>query len=109
MRQGEWKIHSNKGKVFDCVCVVGVECDEETIAFRFPQLEQEDDDIGPMVYAHMRGTELRVTLCSRENARTEFAWDEDKSAWHMVQAPNHSTARAISQTNNERIQKWQSK
>ena len=81
MKQGEYEIHANLGKVLDCACRVGVECDGETIALRFPQLEREDDNIGPMVYAHIRGTELRVTLGDRENADTEFAWDERAGIW----------------------------
>jgi hypothetical protein len=88
MKQGEYEIHANPGKVFDCACKVGVECDGETIALRFPQIERDDDNIGPMVYAHMRGTELRVTLCNREDADIEFAWDESSNVWRACGTAN---------------------
>ena len=88
MKRDEYTIHASKGKVFDCACVVGVECDGETIAFRFPQIEQECDNVGPMVYAHMRGTELRVTLCGREDVDVELAWDESGGVWINCGTPN---------------------
>ena len=88
MKQGEYEIHANPGKVFDCACKVGVECDGETIALRFPQIDRDDDNIGPMVYAHMRGTELRVTLADRENADIEFAWDEGAGVWRACGTAN---------------------
>lgn len=88
MKQGEYEIHANPGKVFDCACKVGVECDGETIAMRFPQIDRDDDNIGPMVYAHMRGTELRVTLADRENADIEFAWDEGAGVWRACGTAN---------------------
>lgn len=88
VKQGEFEIHANPGKVFDCVCKVGVECDEETIALRFPQIDRDDDNIGPMVYAYMLGTELRVTLCNREDADIEFAWDEGSNVWRPCDTAN---------------------
>ena len=88
MKQEEYEIHANPGKVFDCACKVGVECDGETIALRFPQIDRDDDNIGPMVYAHMRGTELRVTLADRENADIEFAWDEGAGVWRACGTAN---------------------
>ena len=87
MKQGEYTIHANKGKVFDCACVVGVECDGETIAFRFPQIEQEGDNVGPMVYACMNGTRLHVKLCGREDVDVDFAWDEGEGVWRNQGTP----------------------
>lgn len=84
MKQGTYTIHANPGKVFDCACVVGVECDGETIAFRFPQIEQKEDNVGPMVYATMRGTELRICMCDRDDVQVEFAWDEAEGKWRQV-------------------------
>ena len=94
MKQEEYEIHANPGKVFDCACKVGVECDGETIALRFPQIDRDDDNIGPMVYAHMRGTELRVTLADRENADIEFAWDEVAGVWRACGTANAGGQRA---------------
>ena len=88
MKIGEGTIHANPGKVLDCSMLVGVECDGETIALRFPAIERVDDNIGPMVYAHLRGTELRVTLCDREDADIEFAWDEGEGKWRNVGTAN---------------------
>lgn len=88
MKIGEGTIHANPGKVLDCAMLVGVECDGETIALRFPAIERADDNIGPMVYAHLRGTELRVTLCDREDADIEFAWDESDGKWRNVGTAN---------------------
>ena len=93
MKQEEYEIHANPGKVFDCACKVGVECDGETIALRFPQIDRDDDNIGPMVYAHMRGTELRVTLADRENADIEFAWDEGAGVWRACGTANTAGVR----------------
>lgn len=88
MKIAEGTIHANLGKVLDCTMLVGVECDGETIALRFPAIERADDNIGPMVYAHIRGTELRVTLCDRDDADIVFAWDEDKGKWRSVGTAN---------------------
>jgi hypothetical protein len=96
MKIGEGTIHANHGKVLDCTMLVGVECDGETIAFRFPALERDDDNIGPMVYAHLRGTELRVTFCDREDSDIEFAWNEGTGKWRNV-----GTANATNQTRSE--------
>ena len=87
MKPDKYKIHANKGKVLDCTCAVNVECDEETIAFRFPQLEC-NEDTSPMVYAHMRGTELRVTLCAGDDKDFEFAWDEGARVWRQQEVPS---------------------
>ena len=84
MTPDKYKISANPGKVFDCACEVNVECDGETIALRFPQIDRDDDNLGPLVYAHMRGTELRVTLADREDAHIEFAWSEDANVWRRV-------------------------
>ena len=81
MKYGEHEIHANPGKVFDCIARVVVECDGETIALRFPQIERDGDVVGPMVYAHMLGTELRVTLSDRDSSDIEYAWDESNSVW----------------------------
>lgn len=89
MKIAEGTIHANPGNVLDCAMLVGVECDSETIALRFPAIERDDDKIGPMVYAHLRGTELRVTLCDREDADIEFAWDESDGKWRSVGTANH--------------------
>ena len=91
MKQGEYEIHANPGMVFDCICQVGVEFDGETIALRFPQIDREDDNIGPMVYAHMMGTELRLTLCDRETSDIEFVWDEGLNTWRACGTANAGT------------------
>jgi len=88
MKIGEGTIHANRGKVLDCACVVGVECDGETMALRFPAIERDDDNIGPMVYAHLRGTELHVTICDRDESDIEFAWDETDGKWRNVGTAN---------------------
>jgi hypothetical protein len=77
-------IHSNPGNVLDCTLLVCVECDGETFAMRFPAIERPDDSIGPFVYAHLRGTELHVTLCERNDTAVEFAWNEHTGRWHEV-------------------------
>lgn len=88
MKIGEGTIHANQGKVLDCTMLVEVECDGETIALRFPAIERDDDNVGPMVYARLRGTELRVTICDRVDSDIEYAWDECTGKWRNVGTAN---------------------
>jgi hypothetical protein len=83
-KRGEYTLHANRGSVLDCTVAVNVECDSETIAFRFPQLERESDNISPMVYACVNGTVLHVILCGREDIELDFVWNERTSKWVEV-------------------------
>lgn len=85
MKIGTYTIQANMGKVLDCTAVVGVECDGETIAFRFPQIEQDDDNLGPMVYACVNGTTLHVRLCGRDDEEIDIVWDEGLDKWRLIQ------------------------
>lgn len=69
--------------VFNCACRVGVECDGETVALRFPQLERNSDNLPPMVYACMQGIKLHVRLCDRDDVAVDFAWNEITSRWEL--------------------------
>jgi len=92
MNHDQHTIHSNPGKVFDCACLVRIESDGETIAFRFPQIEQAEDNMSPMVYVCMDGTELTVRLCDRNEAEWGFAWCEDESRWLLRDSPTRAQA-----------------
>jgi len=81
-------IHDRPGNVFDCSCVIGVECDGETLALRFPQIERPDDNLSPMVYVCMNGTKLTVRLCDRDDVEWGFEWAEDGDRWIQRDAPN---------------------
>lgn len=83
MKIGEYTIKSNPNNVLNCACVVGVECDGETIAFRFPQLERDDDNVGPMVYACIDGTTLRVSFCDRDDTQVDLTWSEEENTWKI--------------------------
>lgn len=81
MKIGEFTIKSSPEKALSCACTVGVECDGETIAFRFPQLERDDDNVGPMVYACVNGTTLHVVFCDRDDTQIDLAWSEEENTW----------------------------
>lgn len=74
-------IHDQPGKVFDCSCGVEMSCDGETASLVFSQLAKDDDNMGPMVYASMRGTKLTISLCDRDDVAHCFVWDEGCDKW----------------------------
>lgn len=81
MKTESYTIHDNRGFVLDCACVVDFQCDGETASFEFPQLAQENDNIGPSVYVSMYGTKLKITLTDRDDVQVSFTWDEKGNRW----------------------------
>lgn len=74
-------ICSKVGAVFNCKCDVEVGEDGETAWIQFPQLVKDTDNISPLVYATMDGTQLAIRLCDRDDIQLEFVWDEDRNKW----------------------------
>jgi hypothetical protein len=81
MKRESYTIHDNKGCVLDCACVVDVTSDGQTASFEFPQLAQENDNMGPSVYVSMDGTRLKVSLTDRDDVQVSFKWDEKGNRW----------------------------
>jgi len=93
MIEGRHTISDSPGDALDCAAVVEVSADAETVGLKFPQITSEHDNIGPMVYVCVNGTELTVRLTDRDDVVWGFAWCEADGRWLQRDAPNANLHR----------------